>query len=220
MDLSAPRGQSVNDGISPTACSVEYVRLDEAVRRCVRLGTETSLVKLDVKSAYRIVPVHPADRHLSGVAWKGEVFVDTALPFGLRSAPIIFLAVADALLWVLLQRGVQKGVHYLDNFLFLGSPNSEAGERNRSVALETCEKLGVPVAVQKLEGPSTCLTFLGLELDTEAQKIWLSEEKLERVRGLIRLWQARKKCTKRAPLPCRTATARGVGDSGWANVRS
>ena len=100
---------------------------------------------------------------------------------------------------------------------FLGSPNSVAGERNRSVALETCEKLGVPVAVQKLEGPSTCLTFLGLELDTEAQEIRLPEE---RVRGLVRLWQARKKCTKREPLPCRAATARGFGGSGWANVRS
>lgn len=79
---------------------MEYVRLDEAVRRCVRLGKRTLLVRLDVRSAYRIVSVYPADRHLLGVAWKGEVFVDTALPFGLRSA------VADALLWVLLQRGV------------------------------------------------------------------------------------------------------------------
>ena len=106
VHLSSPRGGSVNDGISPEACSVSYVSVDEAVRICWRMGKEVSLVKLDIQSAYRIVPVHPADRHLLGVAWQGSVFVDTALPFGLRSAPIIFSAVADALLWILLQRGV------------------------------------------------------------------------------------------------------------------
>ena len=197
VNLSSPIGGSVNDGISPAACSVEYVRLDEAVRRCARLGKGTSLVKVDIKSAYRIVPVHPDDRHLLCVAWRGDVFVDTALPFGLRSAPVIFSAVADALLWIMLDRGIQDGVHYLDDYLLLGSPATAAGERNRRIALETCAELGVPVAVQKLEGRSTCVVFLGLKLDTEKQEVRLPAEKLDRVRGLIRLWQARKKCSKR-----------------------
>ena len=48
--------------------------------------------KLDIKLAYRLVPVHPQDRYLLGV---GAYYVDAALPFGLRSAPKIFTAVAD-----------------------------------------------------------------------------------------------------------------------------
>ena len=55
------------------------------------------LAKLDVQSAYRNVPVHPEDQPLLGMEWRGDVFVDAALPFGLRSAPKIFNAVADAL---------------------------------------------------------------------------------------------------------------------------
>ena len=75
MELSSRRGGSVNDGISSKACSVSYLSVDEAVRICWRMGKEMSLVKLsDIQSAYRIVPVHPADRHPLGVAWQGNVF--------------------------------------------------------------------------------------------------------------------------------------------------
>jgi len=50
------------------------------------LGRGTRLVKIDLKDAYRMVPVHPDDYHLLGVSWKGHTFVDRALPFGLCSA--------------------------------------------------------------------------------------------------------------------------------------
>ena len=53
-------------------------------------------------SAYRNIPVHPGDRHLLGIQWQGKTFVDTCLPFGLRSAPKLFNAVADALEWMII----------------------------------------------------------------------------------------------------------------------
>ena len=53
-------------------------------------------MKMDIESAYWIIPVHPEDRALLGVKWKGELIFDECLPFGLRSAPKIFTAVADA----------------------------------------------------------------------------------------------------------------------------
>ena len=48
------------------------------------------MAKVDIKNAYRLLPVHPEDRLLLGMEWQGQVYVDTALPFGLRSAPKIF----------------------------------------------------------------------------------------------------------------------------------
>jgi hypothetical protein len=41
--------------------------------------------------------VHPTDRYLLGMQWKNEIYVDTALPFGLISAQKIFCALSDAL---------------------------------------------------------------------------------------------------------------------------
>ena len=55
------------------------------------------LAKLDIKQAYRMVPIHPTDRLLLAMKWRGKTFIDKALPFGLRSAPLIFTSIADAL---------------------------------------------------------------------------------------------------------------------------
>ncbi len=70
-------------------------------------GPGTQLAKADIQAAYRMVPVHPDDRQLLGMRWKGQLFVETVLPFGLRSAPKIFNALADALEWILVARGVR-----------------------------------------------------------------------------------------------------------------
>ena len=51
-----------------------------------------------------MVSIHPHDQHLLAMVWGGNIFVDRCLPFGLRSAPKIFTAVADALAWVLYSR--------------------------------------------------------------------------------------------------------------------
>ena len=48
------------------------------------------LAKMDIKHAYRNVPVHPVDRRLLGMCWEDIVYVDTTLPIGLRFAPLIF----------------------------------------------------------------------------------------------------------------------------------
>ena len=106
VDLSYPEGKSVNDGIDPELCSLKYVRVDDVVRRLLQLGPGMEMAKTDVKSAYRIVPVHPEDRSLLGMCWNGDIFVDAALPFGFRSAPKVFNAIADAMEWIAKEQGV------------------------------------------------------------------------------------------------------------------
>ena len=93
VDLSSP---CVNDGIDRDMCSISYITIDQVVDIILQLGHGALLAKVDIK-AYHLVPVHPDDRHLLGVQWDGQVLLDKVLPFGLRSAPLIFTAVADAL---------------------------------------------------------------------------------------------------------------------------
>ena len=76
-----------------------------------KAGPGALLAKIDMKSAYYIVEVHPEDRLLLGMSWNGGLYLDTVLPFGLRSAPIIFSALADALKWAVLQAGVESLLH-------------------------------------------------------------------------------------------------------------
>ena len=61
-------------------------------------GSGTQLAKMDIKQAYRVVPVHPHDRKLVGMRWDGKVFIDKTLPFSLRSAPLILSALMQ---WIM-----------------------------------------------------------------------------------------------------------------------
>ena len=195
-DLSHPPGASVNDGIEPELCSLTYTSVDDAVRLIIQKGYGAQLAKLDMESAYRQVPVHPDDRFLLGMKWKGNVYVDAALPFGLRSAPKIFNAVADALHWILQQEGVDS-LHYLDDYLLVGAPNSQECDFALHKTIQLCSRFGVPIATHKTEGPSTVLTFLGIELDTLNGILRLPPVKLTLLRHEIIAWSAKKSCSKR-----------------------
>ena len=112
--LSFPEGHSVNNFIPEAASSVSYVTVDMIADRIAELAM---MAKLDVKSAFRIIPVSPQDRILLGMKWEDKLYVDRVLPFGLRSAPRIFSAVADAIQFGAIVRGVKNITHYLDDFV-------------------------------------------------------------------------------------------------------
>ena len=196
VDLSSPRNYSVNDGIQGEMCSLQYASVDQAVSIILQLGPGTQLANLDLRDAYRMVPVHPHDHPLLGICWEGSTYVDRSLPFGLRSAPKIFTAVADMLAWALHRSGVRYVLHYLDDFLLLGPPGSPEAERALSRTTQTFATLGVPVAEHKTEGPATELSFLGIFIDTDKFQLRLPTVKLTRLRHLLLSWRSRRSCTR------------------------
>lgn len=88
------------------------------------------------------------------------MYVDQALPFVLRSAPKLFTAVADAIGWALVQVSAPYIIHYLDDLLFFVPPTNHYPDTCLSTVLVTASLLGVPVAKDKIEGPSTVVTFV------------------------------------------------------------
>ena len=81
-DLSFPHGQSVNDGIDPSFCSLCYTTVDEVAARVAHLGRGTLLAKIDIESAYRLLPVHPHDRPLQAIKWNNQIYVDAVCLLG------------------------------------------------------------------------------------------------------------------------------------------
>ncbi len=128
--------------------------------------------------------------------WNGKLYVDGMLPFGLRSAPKNFNALADALEWVVVEEGVEHLYHYLDDFAMVGPPDSAACRHYLNTMAKVCHEMGVPLAQEKQEGPSTVITFLGIEIDTVEQVIRLPKEKLERLKTLMYEWERKKACTR------------------------
>ena len=65
-DLSHACDRSINNGIDLALCSLSYVTVDTVVRVVQALGTGTLMAKVDIDSAYRLIPVHPDDPSLLG----------------------------------------------------------------------------------------------------------------------------------------------------------
>lgn len=139
--------------------------------------------------------MHPADRHLLAMKWRGGVYIDTCLPFSLRSAPKLFNVMADLLEWILHQ-GVSFLLHYLDNFLTMGGPQSQACQGNLNIIVQVCQLLNIPLALEKVEGPTTCLEFLGITLDINCMEARLPLDKLFRVRHAVSDWLDKKCATQ------------------------
>ena len=117
--------------------------------------------------------------------WKGKTFLDTRLPREIRSAPIIFTALADALEWIVKQQGIKSLHHYLDDYIALEESNSTECQANLDKLLECCGTLGMSIAQEKCKGPTTCLTFFGIEIDTQATELVLPTDKLNRVQMTV-----------------------------------
>ena len=192
-----PPGSSVNDGIDQCLCSLRYTSVKEVATVAAHLGRGTLLVKVDIESAYRLIPVHPDDRWLLGTKWENLLYIDPMLPFGLRSSAKIFNAVADAFEWRLKAVGVPYVYHYLDDFTVLGAPRTDECSRAVSKLHIICSKLGIPLATHKSEGPAMSITFLGIVTNTVAEELRLPAEKLDHLRTLLVKWGDKKACTRR-----------------------
>ena len=167
VDMSSPHGSSVNDGIDSGEFSMHYIHLDQIINMIAKHGPGALMAKFDVEAAYRNIAVHPDDRYLLGMKWRGQFFVDLALPSGLHSAPYIFNSVADLVKWIIRNKySVPDLMHYLDDFITAGPAGSLQCSQNLQTSLAVCQSLGLPLHRNKCISPSTCLVVLGIELDS------------------------------------------------------
>ena len=161
-------------------------------------GRGTLMAKFYVASTYQNVAMHPNDPLLLGMQWRGNYFVDLVLPFGLCSAPFIFTSIADLVEWILVHNyGMDFLLHYLDNFFTLGPLSSPLCHFYLLTCVRLCERLGLPLYPDKVEGPATCLTILGIELDSNTLQARLPTEKRDRIVALLEEWSTKHFCKRR-----------------------
>ena len=78
----------------------------------------------------------------------------------------------------------------------VGSESHEC-ESHLSSMLDICEILGVPLAEDKIVGPATELSFLGIWLDTVTKQACLPDDKLAGLQSELSEWQLKKYCTRK-----------------------
>lgn len=194
--LSYPQGVSVNDFIDKQLCSVSYTPFDKVIESIVLLGRNCECGKIDIKSAFRLLPVHPEDFVLLGFALDEKYFVDKVLPMGCSISCAVWEKFATFLEWLVSY--VQNDSilhHYLDDYIFLGAHQSGQCQKTMNTFMRLCEEINLPLASDKTVGPTPILVFLGLELDTILQNVRIPFEKVQSLRSALLALLTRKKCT-------------------------
>jgi len=73
-------------------------------------------------------------------------------------------------------QSLREFLHYLDYFFIISPPSSDEGSRHLFLLLKLFEWLRVPVALEKIDGPTTCIPFLGVEIDTNQMILHLCND--------------------------------------------
>lgn len=184
--LSFPKGLSINDAIPRELSSIQYESIQNAIQSILACGDSCFLAKADLKSAFRQIPVTPAEYPLLGFSWQGHFWYDRCLPMGAASSCAIFSRVSSALVWISLR--FMPGVticKVLDDFLFI-SNNKTSTAAALNTFQKICSTTGFPIAHEKSMGPAKVIPFLGITLDTVKKEARLPPEKLEKCAAAIR----------------------------------
>jgi hypothetical protein len=197
VDLSQPAGKSVNEFIPKEPFSVKYSKFDDAVQMVLESGKGCFMSKLDIKHAFRIIPVHPSQWHLLCYAFDGHWYVDMVLPFGLRSSPAIFCQFADLVRWILANcYNIPMVINYSDDFFQVSGLELSQANAELNTILTAFHDLGIPVAPDKVFGPCHRLPYLGIVIDSLSMTMEVTEERYHECMTTLPRWLNRSKCTK------------------------
>jgi hypothetical protein len=193
--LSWPRnGPNVNAGLDDF--DVKLDAFDQAVQSLRACGPDTFMAKIDIEAAYRCIPVRPPDWPLQGLQWKGHTYFDIVMQFGLSSATAIFEWYSSAAEFIAKRSfAIRYLHHYVDDFLILARSEAEC-KRYMEQIVALFAELGLPVAMDKLEGPLRVMLFLGIIFDSQTMMLRLSEERLRELVELLRSWQGRTQASR------------------------
>ena len=180
VDLSWPKGLAVNDATSIDCYDglkflLTFPSIDLITRRVMHCGRACKIAKIDISRAFKHVPIDPKDISYLGLFWK-KFFIEKNLVFGFRHGSQNFQRLSDSIRFILAQEN-HFCCNYADDFLLIdsGSRCELAFQRLSSLLPE----LGFDISDHKTVSPSTVVTCLGIEINTETFTTSIPDEKLK-----------------------------------------
>lgn len=196
-DASRPLHCGLNSYTSDTTCS--YMDLRNAIQL---IKPKSFLAKVDLKSAYRSVKIHPAEYQLSGLKWTFEgdnhptYMYDSKLMFGHSKSPQVFQKISAAVCAIMRVNYNVTVISYLDDFLIIEDDFNQCN-RALGLLLKTLRQLGFNISWKKVDGPSQRLVFLGVLIDTCNLTLSMPAEKMSEFRDLLISFKSRKRASVR-----------------------
>jgi hypothetical protein len=153
-DGSRPSGQVMND-----YADLHSERFQTIQDACDLAKPGYWCAKLDLKSAYRSVPIHCNDYRVTGLQWhfageKNPTYLfDARLPFGATKAASHFHRLSQAIRRCMQRRGFRGVVVYIDDFLVVARTYQECNEALHTL-IRLVRRLGFQISWNKVVGPT------------------------------------------------------------------
>jgi hypothetical protein len=167
----------------------DHLRYEYFCYSSVRDATELSTPgcwfgKLDLSNCFLSFPLHPSARPHFIIRFEEQLYQFTRMAFGLSSAPRICTMLLSVVAFRLSTLTIAHSVRYLDDFLFIDLTRA-AMETAMLTAQQNFSDFGLVVNTDKTEGPAQQLSFLGIQLDSVAQTLSCTPERLAELRALL-----------------------------------
>lgn len=141
------------------------------------------LTKVDLKDAYFHIKIHPDFQQFLCFSWKGVLYKFVVLPFGLAPAPRVFTKVMKPVFATFRQNGI-RCCFYIDDSLMMNQDYTKCKLENQTVVQEL-DNLGFTINESKsILTPTQKLEFFGVIIDTVQFKVFLTKEKIDKIKSL------------------------------------
>ena len=118
--MSYPPGNSVNDFIDEKLTAVQYSKFEYVISIIQTLCEHVKIGKIDIKSAFRLLPCYPGDFDLLGFKIGGMYHIDKCMPMGCSITCSTLENFYKFVQWFVQKvLGLKNLDHYLDDFVFL-----------------------------------------------------------------------------------------------------
>ena len=199
IDLSWPKGHSVNDGVGKqsylgTDFLLKYPSVDSIIRTLNKLGPACSIFKIDISCAFRHIRIDPGDLDLLGLQHLDQYYLDLSLPFGYRLGSIFFQKLSDSIRYIMNKNGFLGLHNYLDNLIYCGLPSEV--QKPYQFLTSLLQELGLAISQKKLCPPSTQVVCLGILFDTKTRTMSIPPEKMSDIRNICSVWSDKRVVSK------------------------
>ena len=117
--LSYPEGESINDGIDRSYCTVHYASFDEAVKLVVDVGKGFHGQSL-CRVGFQTFTGSSKDFCLLGMKVNDFYLIDKSLPIGASCSPALFEKFSTFLEWATKRAANSDKIsHFVDDFIFI-----------------------------------------------------------------------------------------------------
>ena len=153
IDLSCPKGLSVNDGVSSlvyfnTDFELKYPSVNLMVNRLNALGPSAKIFKVDISRAFRHVRIDPGDIDLLGLRFRNKYYADLAPPIWISLGIIFFSKLSHSIRYIMAQYGHPYLHNYIDDLLYCCLPSKIHSAYEFLVQL--LQELGLDISHKKL----------------------------------------------------------------------